>query len=113
MSHIIQSIFICIDDYTTCGDAYAQTLKPLWEAAVRSSTFTVSLSACVTNLGPLVSGMMDILYDIANDERGSNTSSDLESEEECGEECEYGAVLKYSELKTIKVLGNDAGTHQH
>ena len=101
MSHI-QNISICIEDYTTCGETYAETIEPLWEAAARSSSLSsVSLSACVTNLGAIVSGMIYALFFNAKDKRGSDVAEDFKSEEEC----EYGPIYKCSGLKTIEVLG--------
>ena len=102
MSHV-ETTNICIEDYTTCGFSHAESLKPLWRSAVRSSSLsTISLSACVINLGPLVSGMVDILFGM---ERGINVLS--------GEGYGCGEVNKFSGLKAIEVLGNDAGTHPH
>ena len=106
----IENISICIEDYTTCGCTYAETLKPLWEAVARSSSLTtVSLSGCVTNLGSLVSGMIDTLFHNAIDKGRSNEAVNDESEEEF----EHRTIYKCSGLKTIEVLGNDAGTHPH
>ena len=69
----------------------------------------MSLSACVTNLGPIVSAIIYALFFNAKDRRRSDVAVDFESEEEC----EYGPIYKCSGLKTIEVLGNDGGTHPH
>ena len=106
----IQNISICIEDYTTCGCTYAETIQLLWEAVAKSSSLSsVSLSGCVTNLGSLVSGMIDTLFHNAIDKGRSNEAVNVESEEEF----EHRTIYKCSGLKTIEVLGNDAGTHPH
>ena len=106
----IQNISICIEDYTTCGCTYAETIQLLWEAVAKSSSLSsVSLSGCVTNLGSLVCCMIDTLFHNAIDKVGSNEAVNVESEEEF----EHRIIYKCSGLKTIEVLGNDAGTHPH
>ena len=108
LSHV-EAINIDIDDYS--NSIFAESLEPVWEAVgVASSLESVTLSACVTNLGDLVSCMLQVLFEDAIDKDvcgivGCDRFGRVEEEEV--------VIYKYSGLKSIEVLGNDAGTHPH
>ena len=81
-SHV-ETVSVCNGDYT---DMYlVESLEPLWLAVASSKASPVSsvtLSACVTNLGHLISSMLDVLF-----KNAKHTHSALEwpygSEEDC------------------------------
>ena len=94
----IEAINLNIEDYA--DELFAETLEPVWKAgAVSSSLESVSLSACVTNLGGLVSGMQEVLFDKAITRVRDEKEGDI--------------LYKFSGLKNIEVLGNDGERHPH
>ena len=91
----VETVYVEIDDYTDA--TFADTLEPLWLVlASEPALFTdVILSACVTNLGDLMSKMREVLF--CEESRGWR----------------YSEQVKFAGLKRIELLGNDAGTHPH
>ena len=101
----VETIEVYNDDYR--DGMYGDMLKPLWLALVSTSSPSfknVTLSACVTNLGAIVSTMAETLF---NDEQNLDYSDSEDSD--CGD----NILPKYSGLKRIEILGNNAGTHPH
>ena len=101
----VETIEVYNNDYR--DDMYGEMLKPLWLALVSTSSPSfknVTLSACVTNLGAIVSTMAETLF---NDEQNLDYSDSEDSD--CGD----NILPKYSGLKRIEILGNNCGTHPH
>ena len=97
----VETVHVEIDDYADYK--FAASLRPLWLAMTSTqpmSLTTISLSACVTNLGDLMSKLTKIFF----------TEGPFEVDYD-----EINPFFKFSGFKRIELLGNDGGTrpHQH
>ena len=116
----VEAICLDNDDYT--DEYFAESLEPLLFAIGHckpSSLKYLSMSACVTNLGSLVSCVQNFL-DVNTDFEylsSSEEDPDVESENLTlapdGNKFDHGPVYRLSGLKKIEILGNDGGTHPH
>ena len=113
VSHL-EHVSVCIDDYR--NNDYANSLKSLWLAAASSkptSFNSVSFTACVTNLGDLISRLVDTLFDepedevLAGDSEFDDTSADNDSD------FDYSPFYKFIAFKKLELRGHDGGTHPH
>lgn len=97
----VETVCVDIDDYSDYK--FAASLRPIWLAMASTqpmSLTSIILSACVTNLGDLMSNLMKIFFTEGPSE------VDFDSEE-------INPFFKFSGFKRIELLGNDGGTRPH
>ena len=113
----VETVQVEINDYRNY--TYADSLESLWLALASSkpSSFSnIVLSACVTNLGDLISKLVETLF--ANDEKevyDSSYDEEFVDEESVASEEEFDAspFYKFAGFKQIELLGNNGGTGPH